>query len=225
MSAVPVAPSSVTNPHLHRLLDPIISLSECEVFSYTPDPDSDPHAESSSSDEEEEATESDDDSFEFDEGVSLGSSWGMPKKGGGGGKMRRGSFKEEPGKGGGFDFDFSSFSDEEVSSPSRPRKRSSSSAVFSDEDDEEEDSSFVPPHLSALPLVGPSTSAPKGSDISTRVRVSQSPFTGRSGCLWSVNYFFVNRRLKRILFISVWARKRGLGWSAGNGARRGSNRQ
>jgi len=37
----------------------------------------------------------------------------------------------------------------------------------------------------------------------------------RGTLLWSSHWFFFNRKLKRVLFISVWARSRGIGrsWS------------
>ncbi|KAF7330496.1 Maf1-domain-containing protein [Mycena venus] len=35
----------------------------------------------------------------------------------------------------------------------------------------------------------------------------------RGALLWSSHWFFLNRKLKRILFISVWSRTRGVGRS------------
>ncbi|CEQ41836.1 SPOSA6832_03587 [Sporobolomyces salmonicolor] len=53
-----------TNPFLRQVLDPIIDLAECEVFTYTPDMDSDPHAAES---DDEEDDDLDDDAFERDD--------------------------------------------------------------------------------------------------------------------------------------------------------------
>ncbi|GAA6038921.1 hypothetical protein JCM8097_000575 [Rhodosporidiobolus ruineniae] len=53
-----------TNPFLRQVLDPIIDLAECEVFTYTPDMDSDPHAAES---DDEGDSEFDDDAFERDD--------------------------------------------------------------------------------------------------------------------------------------------------------------
>ncbi|CED82655.1 Mod5 protein sorting/negative effector of RNA Pol III synthesis [Phaffia rhodozyma] len=59
---------------------------------------------------------------------------------------------------------------------------------------ESDDEGFLPPSLNSLPLVGESKNA------------FNEPT--RKGCLWSVNYFFVSKKQKRILFISCWAKKR-----------------
>src|SRR5712672_650228 len=51
----PYAPPQIvsgTHPWLYRVLDDIIGLTECEVFSYVPDIDSDPHASDFSDDED-----------------------------------------------------------------------------------------------------------------------------------------------------------------------------
>ncbi|GAA5869645.1 hypothetical protein JCM16303_000534 [Sporobolomyces ruberrimus] len=53
-----------TDPFLRQVLDPIIDLAECEVFTYSPDMDSDPHAADSDDDEDDSA---DDDAFERDD--------------------------------------------------------------------------------------------------------------------------------------------------------------
>lgn len=50
-----------TNPFLRQVLDPIIDLSDCECFTYTPDIDSDPHAAESDSEGDDEAGEFEDD--------------------------------------------------------------------------------------------------------------------------------------------------------------------
>ncbi|GAA5967363.1 hypothetical protein JCM11641_000524 [Rhodosporidiobolus odoratus] len=50
-----------TNPFLRQVLDPIIDLAECEVYTYTPDMDSDPHAAESDDEGEDDF---DDDAFE-----------------------------------------------------------------------------------------------------------------------------------------------------------------
>jgi len=53
-----------TDPFLRQVLDPIIDLAECEVFTYSPDMDSDPHAAES---DDEESDSADDDAFERDD--------------------------------------------------------------------------------------------------------------------------------------------------------------
>ncbi|GAA6013799.1 hypothetical protein JCM8202_000815 [Rhodotorula sphaerocarpa] len=65
-----------TNPFLRQVLDPVIDLADCEVYTYSPDIDSDPHAESDDEDgddAEDGAFEADDDGMAFDmEGVDAG---------------------------------------------------------------------------------------------------------------------------------------------------------
>ncbi|CAG7849330.1 SubName: Full=Uncharacterized protein {ECO:0000313/EMBL:CCA70928.1} [Serendipita indica DSM 11827] len=41
----------------------------------------------------------------------------------------------------------------------------------------------------------------------------------RGSLLWSNHWFFVNRKLKRVLFISIWAKSRGYGFSPANVAK------
>lgn len=59
-----------TNPVLRQVLDPLIDLAECEVYSYTPDADSDPNAadsdDESDSEEDNDAYEGDDDALGFE---------------------------------------------------------------------------------------------------------------------------------------------------------------
>ncbi|BGP14615.1 hypothetical protein JCM10213_002217 [Rhodosporidiobolus nylandii] len=57
-----------TNPFLRQVLDPLINLSECEVFTYTPDMDSDPHAAES---DDEGDDDFDDGAFEGDDDDSM----------------------------------------------------------------------------------------------------------------------------------------------------------
>ena len=54
-----------------------------------------------------------------------------------------------------------------------------------------------------------------------RSRHSRSPAPSRNlrlrgSLLWSNHWFFVNRKLKRVLFISIWAKSRGYGFSPAN---------
>lgn len=70
VSSSPYAPPAMmsgTHPTIYRLLDEVITLADCEVFSYTPNVYSDPHA---SDDDDSDGADSDDDDlpvFEFDE--------------------------------------------------------------------------------------------------------------------------------------------------------------
>jgi hypothetical protein len=155
--ASPFTPPQIvsgTHPSLYRLLDEVIGLSECDVFSYTPDIDSDPHANDFSDDEDEFASVGDEDSSTDDEVAT---------------------------------FQFDNYDVDEVQSgrhhisgsPSSPR----------------------PSRSQSPPWYTPS--------LRTRKR-------RRGALLWSSHWFFLNRMQKRILFITVWARTRGMSssWSS-----------
>ncbi|KAI0749608.1 Maf1-domain-containing protein [Daedaleopsis nitida] len=132
----PRAPSraqSGTHPTLYQCLDKHIDLSECEVYSYTPDIESDPHANDYSDEEDDMASGDDDPSSDED-----------------------------------MQFQFDDYDVDEA--PSRRRSTRSSD----DYDD-----------------------LPYG-----RTR-------RRGALLWSSHWFFLNRKLKRVLFISIWARSKG----------------
>ncbi|KAK7454570.1 hypothetical protein VKT23_011322 [Stygiomarasmius scandens] len=149
-SASPLAPPPIvtgTHPSIYRLVDDVIRLADCEVYSYTPDLNADPHANDYSDDEEDVASEfdealdsspnDDDTTFEFD------------------------------------DYDV----DEHTASPpiSKPRP--------------------IPP--------------PPSAAIASTLSFSGRRHSG--ALLWSTHWFFLNRKQKRILFISVWARSKGMG--------------
>ncbi|KAF8510789.1 Maf1 regulator-domain-containing protein [Gautieria morchelliformis] len=159
---------SGTHPTLYKLLDDVIKLAECEVFSYSPEINSDPHAGDSDDDEPEsdEEPEFSDDEYDFDDLA----------------------YQSEP------DDDYTFSFDEEyepkpvsISPPKSrwmqdpPRKRTNSS----------DDSAFEPPERSRPRHIP-----------SLRLRRTRTPL------LWSSHWFFYNKKLKRILFVSVWARKK-----------------
>ncbi|KAI0787965.1 Maf1 regulator-domain-containing protein [Fomes fomentarius] len=134
----PRAPSkavSGTHPTLYQCLDKHINLSECEVYSYTPDLEFDPHADDYS-DEEDDVASVDDEEPSSDEDTQ---------------------------------FQFDDYDVDEA--PSRRR-----STGFSDDSDD-------------LPYGRPRR---------------------RGALLWSSHSFFLNRKLKRVLFISIWARSKGM---------------
>lgn len=135
----PLSPPPIvsgTHPVLFRLIDEVVGLSDCEVFSYTPEIEADPHAYAFSDDEEDtdsvaDSSSEDDATFEFDD----------------------------------YDID-------EV----KPRHDI--------------------------------------SDATNLEEVAHQSLGKRRGALlWSSHWFFLSRKLKRILYISVWARSRGIGRS------------
>ncbi|PPQ65265.1 hypothetical protein CVT26_000226 [Gymnopilus dilepis] len=149
----PPAIVSGTHPTLFRLIDDVIGLSECEVFSYTPEIDADPHANDFSDDEEDVASIADEAS----------------------------SSDEEP------TFEFDDYDIDEV----KPRSLSNGHKI-------------PPPTPRAA--VNHSAMDELSELSSTGLR-----FKRRGTLLWSSHWFFLNRKRKRILYISVWARSRGMG--------------
>lgn len=149
---------SGTHPTLYKLLDDVIKLDDCEVYTYTPDMPSDPHA-----------TDSDDsnaDAWDSDDTSSLGS--------------------DDEGV-------FEMFDEEEFplpsTSPTQAIKLNESPKLrptLKDEDD---------------------TSPESGSASPTRSR-PRSFRKRNGGLLWSTHTFFHNRKQKRILYITTWARKK-----------------
>ncbi|KII84422.1 hypothetical protein PLICRDRAFT_46334 [Plicaturopsis crispa FD-325 SS-3] len=132
----PYAPPPIvsgTHPTLYRLLDQVIGLGECEVFSYVPDIESDPHANDFDSEEEGGETADDDEDSSSDDDEAT--------------------------------FEFDDYDVDEESAPPGRHAR-----------------------------------------LSTGGRIAERP--RRGALLWSSHWFFLNRKLKRILFISVWARTR-----------------
>ncbi|ETW83243.1 hypothetical protein HETIRDRAFT_315020 [Heterobasidion irregulare TC 32-1] len=141
----PFAPPQIvtgTHPSLYRILDDVIGLPECEVFSYVPDIESDPHANDYSDDEDDIASVGDSDTS-----------------------------SDEPEE----TFAFDDY-DVDEAARHRPAHGLGDRARISSDDD-------VLGHVHGR----------------------------RHGALlWSSHWFFLNRKLKRILFVSVWARTRGL---------------
>lgn len=156
----PLAPPPIvsgTHPTLFRLIDDVIGLSECEVFSYTPEIDADPHANDFSDDEDDVASVADEASSSDEDGP----------------------------------FQFDNYDIDEV----RPRRHSGTRGI--------------PPPPTPRAAIRSSVfdylSSP-ARPIPTSLR-----FKRRGALLWSSHWFFFNRKKKRILFISVWARSSGIG--------------
>jgi hypothetical protein len=152
----PPALISGTHPTLYRILDDIITLSECEVFSYSPDMDSDPHAGDSDSDDTSSSSSVESDQFDFED--------------------------DEPDNG--------------MDSYATRRQGSGDSAPWTHWSLEEDELT------SSIDSLKPSQPNP----VIRR---------HKGGLLWSSNWFFFHRKQKKILFISVWARKRIDAWAGG----------
>ncbi|KAJ7284856.1 Maf1 regulator-domain-containing protein [Mycena rebaudengoi] len=153
----PYAPPPIvsgTHPTLYRLIDEVIGLEECEVFSYTPEIDSDPHANDFSDDEDDVASIADEDSSSTDDDLT---------------------------------FEFDNYDIDEMK-PGRFSKRS--------------------------PMPPATPRAAVDSSLSSSLPELTYPLLRlkrRGALLWSSHWFFLNRKLKRVLFITVWARSRGMG--------------
>lgn len=127
---------SGTHPSLYRIIDDVIGLNDCEVYSYEPDIEYDPHA-NDSDDEDDAASVGDEDSSTDDEETT-------------------------------FQFDYE---------PDQAPRRSMSGMTSSDDSDEP----------------------------TMHIRMKR-----RGALLWSSHWFFLNKKLKRIIFVTVWARSRGM---------------
>ena len=152
--ASPFAPPPIvsgTHPTLYRILDEIIGLNDCEVYSYVPDIATDPHATDYSDGEDDYGSGGDDDvSSESDEETFAFDDYDVDEA-----RPSRSSWRPIDGRPSRFD----------------PTRRSS-------QDTDEES-----------PL---------------RVRLRR-----RGALLWSSHWFFLNRKLKRILYISICAHTKG----------------
>ncbi|KAH8103694.1 Maf1-domain-containing protein [Phellopilus nigrolimitatus] len=151
MLSSPHAPPPIvtgTHPTLYRMLDDVIGLPDCEVYSYVPDIASDPHATDYSDDDDDVVPGDDDDSpSESDEEA----------------------------------FAFDDYDVDETRKP-RSSMRSTSGVDIPSRNSSDTDSDSSP----------------------LRVRMRR-----RGALLWSSHWFFLNRKQKRILFISVCARTKG----------------
>lgn len=189
----PFAPPAIvsgTHPTLYRTLDDVIGLGDCQVFSYTPDPDSDPHANDYSDDEDDVASVADEyssDDLDLDDGDA--------------------TFE--------FDADDQDFASSNSPSPRRNTRRPRIHPRKDRSNGSSTDTSS-PIASSSLAKSMPKSNSPDTSP-DTRPYTYSPPFRRRvrlkrraGALLWSSHWFFLNPKLKRILFISVWAHtKRG----------------
>jgi len=164
--------ASGTNPQLYRLLDSVIGLQDCQVFSFSPSLDADPHANDWEDDEDDVASDSspedDDDEamFEFD------------------------------------DYDVDESTRSRPYAPKRKTSAASSETSRSWGDSPERHGRG----RSNLTLPPPMDSSPMGKY--PRVHLRRRP----GALLWSSHWFFFNAKLKRIVFVSSWARARAWGY-------------
>ncbi|WFC99743.1 hypothetical protein MYAM1_002488 [Malassezia yamatoensis] len=157
---------------LSSVLDGIVDVSDCEVYTFHPDMDSDPHASAEPDEEGGELDQGD----PYDEGYAVDS----------GGVVSRGG---TPMDGSGAEMtDVPMFDEDIMQGGFVPGSASN-----------EQDSASIPT------LSNPSLNNPQAHD---ETAVNEDDLGGAgAGLLWSTFSFFYNRRMKRILFVSVWSRK------------------
>ena len=189
-----------THPGLFRTLDEVIGLDECEVYSYTPDPDADPHGGGGESDgEDSEEAGSGGDSEEAGSGEEKGGNW-YDDRGDTSSEEDEGEGAEEPRLG------------------SRRwggggGSRGVGIAIPGSEG--QKTRSYTSHGYGYRGRIGRSSSSP------VRRRMMMG-----GALLWSNHWFFLNRKQKRVLFISIWAKSkvhgyspdRFLGWTGAAGA-------
>ena len=150
----PLAPPQIvsgTHPTLFRIIDEVIGLADCEVFSYTPDLDADPHANDFDDDEDDVASVGDETSSGDDDAT----------------------------------FEFDNYDIDET----RPSYH----------------------HSTKMPPPTPRAAFKRTLPDFEPSSFQTVQFKRRGALLWSSHWFFLNRKQKRILFISVYARSKGIG--------------
>ncbi|KAJ1034807.1 hypothetical protein NDA13_001061 [Ustilago tritici] len=199
-SAGPTAslPPLITHPALSHILDDIMDVSDCEVYTFHPDMDSDPHA---SAEPEEEGDLADDDPYhdeEYwdDDGAGMRGREDTPR-------ARAHTADDQ---------------DEEMVD-----------APMFDEDVYGEGLSGGQAPTHSIATIGPDgqmvlsrpdfdarrTPSMESSSLTSYSSYHDSNFNDEeddldgtgAGLLWSTFAFFYNRKMKRILFVSVWSRK------------------
>lgn len=188
--AVGKLPPLITHPALSHILDDVMDVSDCEVYTFHPDMDSDPHA---SAEPDEEGDLGEEDPYEDEE------YW---------------------------DDDASGMRGREDTPRARTHTRD-------DEDEEMEDAPMFDEDVygdgigggkaasHSIATIGPDGNmvlSRPGLDSKRLPSMDSSSLTSYSdeeddldgtgaGLLWSTFAFFYNRKMKRILFVSVWSRK------------------
>lgn len=231
-------PPVITHPALSGILDDIMCISECEVYTFHPDMDSDPHA---SAEPEEEGSVADDDRYDDwsdDDDTQMLSIHERERERDGTPRAGAGGAPGTPGFGFEDEMDTPLF-DEDVYGTGLGSFPAGSAASASST------SSHAGPRTPRTPTSSARTRAgdyfaakstrargghntrqnrsPSPSDyrMSTSMSMSSSSAgsvtmldddedeleNGGAGLLWATYAFFYNRRMKRILFVSVWSRK------------------
>ncbi|CAO1620196.1 unnamed protein product [Parajaminaea phylloscopi] len=212
-----------THAGLASLLDDIMDIRDCDVFTFHPDTDSDPHA----------CPEPDEEGFGFDDRAGYWSDDDDEQ-------MQTVNVVTPRRRGSTVDLDTPMFDEDldggfakTLHSPGRSHTANTGAYAESDEP--------LTPHSTASRRAGDTSSTNRGAhriaspsrnrnagrdtsfslsssslSSSSSVDIDDDEDDGIGGLLWSTYAFFYNRRLKRVLFVSVWSRMNNssLGWTS-----------
>lgn len=182
------------HPVIGQVLDPVIDLSHCEIYSYCPDPDSDPHAVVSDDDEDIESVASSiygsskyDIAHEFPIHPSEDTMWEI--EGVEAPRYIHPNTLALPSEAS------YNLSNRIISTSPSPQSVGNFHPIFS----QRSEALVQPPYpTNATVHQTASLRGPYGTNYEEE---------SAGGLLWSSHYFFYNRKKKRILFISTWGRK------------------
>ena len=184
-----------SHPALYRILNDIVTLSECEVYSYSPDVYSDPHG-GSDSDSDSLASSDDDslDGWEWDDYDVDDMPLSFTDSSHSGHKKN----DLDP-------WDLSTSPDHDIVFPydepvSKSKRRASSPY-------------YLPQRV---PLPNPPSTTPATSMSRSTASYRYDSYEAanyrqrrrKGGLLWSTHWFFFHRKEKKILFVTLWARQR-----------------
>lgn len=186
-----------SHPALFRILNDVVTLSECEVYSYSPDIYSDPHGGSDS--DSDSLASSDDDSLD-------GWEWDdydvddVPRSYG---DQTHSSSKKndiDP-------WDLSTSPDRDIIFPfdDEPKRKLS-----------QRSSSYSPqrpsmPATTSSSVTTPATAMSRSTasyEFDSYESVDYRQRRRKGGLLWSSHWFFFHKKEKKVLFVSLWARQR-----------------
>jgi hypothetical protein len=219
----------VNHPHLDAVLDDIMCIADCEVYTFHPDADSDPHS-SAEADEEDDGMDderyADDESISEEEDAFDGRDTQMSTP-----RHRASSaFDEEMDDAPMFDEDLLGFGftpvhsrvSSAVTTPRTPSSRTRAGDFFLSKRLQSGQMHFRGSNDSTMRI--DATSLPTASYIEQRrgrayaehehdssEEAEYDDSQGFNGLLWATYAFFYNRKLKRILFVSVWSRRNNVG--------------
>lgn len=191
--------SSINHPQLASVLDDIMCIADCEVYSFHPDAESDPHACAEPEEEGDDLNEdryADDEDEVWNNGEELSTSMSTPRQHD---ESLDIPLFDEDLIGTGFTPASSQFSSSQPPTPRTP----SSTRIRAGDFFSVRRRAVSKPQIAATSLGSNSSFSEEDDDVDG----------GLHGLLWATYTFFYNRKLKRILFVSVWSRRNAVGAS------------